>query len=212
MFSENWKDDIRLYLITDRRLFDNNCQFYNAIEDALRGGVKAIQLREKDLSIRELFNMASIMRDLVKEYDARLFVNDRVDVALSAGADGVHLGVDSIPIDAVRKISKGRLLIGRSTHSVEEAIEVENEGADFITIGPVYETPSKLKYGKPVGINVLSVAKTRLSIPVLAIGGIKLGNVEEIKKTGVDGIALITGILSSQDIEGTTRKFMEILK
>lgn len=212
MNSDNLRDDIKIYLITDRKLFNNVCQFYNAVEDALRGGVKAVQLREKDLSIKELFEMANIMKELVKEYNARLFINDRVDVALAVEANGVHLGGNSMPIEAVRKISGRKLLIGKSTHSVEEALEADAAGADFITLGPVYETPSKLKYGRPIGIHTIHVVKEKLSIPVLAIGGIKLSNVREVKEAGADGIALITGILSAKDVVKTTKKFMEIIR
>jgi thiamine-phosphate pyrophosphorylase len=204
--------DFKLYLIIDRKLFNARCSMYMAIETALEAGVGVIQLREKDLSVRELFDMAVWMRELTGEYGARLFINDRVDVALSVGADGVHLGRDSIPAYAVRKISGDKLTVGVSAHNIEEAIGAEKDGADFITLGPVYETPSKLKYGKPIGIDILREVKSRVSIPVFAIGGIKLERVKEVMDAGADGIAMISAILGSNDIKESTEKFLRLLK
>ena len=204
--------DLTLYLITDRRLFPALCHFYLALEDALSAGVKAVQLREKDLNSRDLFDMAYWMRDLTAEYGAKLFINDRVDIALAVGADGVHLGQGSIPPYAVRKISGDALLIGVSTHSIDEALKAEKEGADFITFGPVFKTPSKLKYGNPIGIHVIKDVKSVTSIPLLAIGGIKLNNVSEIREAGADGIAMISVILADGKIKETTRELMGLMK
>ncbi len=204
--------DFKLYLIIDRKFFNARCSMYMAIETALEAGVGVIQLREKDLSVRELFDMAVWMRELTGEYGARLFINDRVDVALSVGADGVHLGRDSIPAYAVRKISGNKLMVGVSAHGIEEAIGAEKDGADFITLGPIYETPSKLKYGKPIGIDILREVKSRVSIPVLAIGGIKLERVKEVMDAGADGIAMISAILGSNDIKESTEEFLRLLK
>jgi thiamine-phosphate pyrophosphorylase len=182
------------------------------IETALEAGVRAIQLREKDLSVRQLFDMAVWMRELTQEYGAKLFINDRVDVALSVGADGVHLGVNSIPADAARRISGDKLLVGVSTHSIEEAEAAKNEGADFITLGPIYETPSKLKYGRPVGVDSIREVKSRISMPVFAVGGIKPDRVKEIMDAGADGIAMISAILGSHDIKESTEEFLRLLK
>lgn len=201
-----------LYLITDRTLFTAQCHLYLALETALEAGVKAVQLREKDLSIRELLDMAYWMRELTNEFGAQLFINDRVDVALSVKADGVHLGRESIPVEAVRKIAGNTLMIGISTHTIGEAIEAEKNGADFITLGPVYETPSKAKYGKPIGLETLTKVKSGTTLPIFAIGGIKPGNVEEIKGAGADGIALISAILTAQDIKKTTEDLLRVMK
>ena len=204
--------DLKLYLITDRKQFSAQCSLYIAMEDALREGVKAVQLREKDLPTRELLEMAHWMRDLTREYGAKLFINDRVDIALAAGADGVHLGQKSMPAHAVRKISGTKLLVGVSTHSIIEAIAAEKEGADFITLGPIYQTPSKLKYGNPIGIDTIKKVKNKVSIPVLAIGGIKPLKVKEVIKTGADGIAVVSAILTARNISGTTKEFMRLLQ
>ncbi len=202
--------DFNLYLITDRKQVKGN--LIDAVEDALKAGVKAVQLREKDITVRELMELSKSMKILTDQYKAKLFINDRVDVALCAGADGVHLGQSSMPADAVKRIAKDKLLIGVSTHGVEEAIKAQKNGADFITLGPVYKTPSKIKYGEPVGIEILEDVKDLLRIPVFAIGGIKPENLSELKKTGADGVAVISGILSSENIYASTRNYMELLQ
>ncbi|MCE5194785.1 MAG: thiamine phosphate synthase, partial [Nitrospiraceae bacterium] len=141
------KIDFNLYLITDRKLFTDNSLLFSKVEEALKAGVKAVQLREKDLGIRELLDMAYKMRELTKKHRAKLFINDRVDVALAVEADGVHLGGQSIPLSAARKIAQNKLMIGVSTHSIDEAVNAEKQGADFVILGPIYETQSKLEYG-----------------------------------------------------------------
>jgi thiamine-phosphate pyrophosphorylase len=197
-------------LITDRKLFTDNHLLFTAVEEALKGGSKAVQLREKDLGTRDLLDMAYKMRELTKTYEAKLFINDRVDIALAVEADGVQLGKESVPAHAVRKSFQDKLIIGVSTHSLDEAIEAESGGADFITLGPVYHTPSKMKYGKPIGIEILrKVAK--ISIPVFAIGGIKLDKVREVKEAGADGVALISAILIAESIKETTEVFLRLL-
>jgi thiamine-phosphate pyrophosphorylase len=183
-----------------------------AFEAALDAGIKAVQLRERDLSTKELFDMAVWLRELTREYGALLFINDRVDVALSVSADGVHLGNSSLPVKAVREIAGNKLIIGVSAHSVDEALEAEKAGADFLTFGPLYETPSKIKYGIPVGIDSLNNVKSRVKIPVFAVGGIKPDKVKELRAAGADGIAVISAILTAKDIGKTTETFLRLLK
>lgn len=204
--------DFKFYLITDRKLFTDNHSLLNGIEEALKGGVKAVQLREKDLDTRELLDMAYKLRELTDRYNARLFVNDRADIALSVNADGVHLGLDSIPAYAVKKLSGCKLITGVSTHSVTEAVKAVTEGADFITFGPVYNSPSKLKYGRPVGITALKDVCSRVNIPVFAIGGIKADTSKEIMDSGSHGVAVISAILGSTGIRRSTEEFMEIIQ
>jgi thiamine-phosphate pyrophosphorylase len=204
--------DFRLYLITDRKLFEDTSSFFGAIEQALAGGVKAVQLREKDLATRQLLEMAYRLRELTGLYGAGLFVNDRVDIALAVKADGVHLGNSSLPAGAARKIAGEKFLIGVSTHGIEEAEAAQQEGADFITVGPVYETPSKTEYGKPLGPAVLKKVKEKISVPIFAIGGIKQQRVEEVLGSGAYGIALISAVLAAREIKSTTETFMRLLK
>lgn len=181
-------------------------------EEALKAGVMAIQLREKDLSTRELLRLAYDMRGLTKRYNAMLLINDRLDIALAAGADGVHLGLQGIPAGAARTIVPKDFLIGCSAHNIEEASEAEQGGADFITLGPVFQTPSKMRYGNPIGLEAVREIKSKVSIPVYAIGGIKTENALSAIEAGADGIAVISAILGADDAETETRKFMETLR
>jgi len=205
------KPDFKLYLITDRKLFTSLEEMLLAIERALEGGAAAVQLREKDLSGRELLALAYRLRKLTEGHAARLFINDRVDIALAVDADGVHLGETGMPVRAARKASDGSLIIGVSTHGIDEARKAQEDGADFVTLGPVYETPSKMQYGKPIGIQVLRGASGDLSLPVYAIGGIRIDRIKEILQQGAYGIALISAILTAEDVRKTTEEFMREL-
>lgn len=203
--------DFKLYLITDRKLTADRYLLMASVREALKGGVKAVQLREKDLGTRELLKLADKIRVLTGEFDAKLFINDRFDIALAVDADGVHLTQSSIPAYAVRKVVKEKLKIGVSTHSLKEAKEAEKAGADFITLGPVYRTPSKMKYGRPVGLDILRNACKRVNIPVFAIGGIKSRRIREVKKTGAYGVAMISEIFGAEDIREKAREITGLM-
>ncbi|MDI6729684.1 MAG: thiamine phosphate synthase [Thermodesulfovibrionales bacterium] len=201
----------KLYLITDRKLFADSGKMFAAVEEALKAGVKAVQLREKDLPTRELLDMAYKMRELTARHDAKLFINDRADIAMCVNADGVHLGQSSMPVYAVRKVVGDRMMIGVSTHKLNEALTAKREGADFITFGPIYPTPSKLKYGKPVGVESLKIVAEKVAIPVFGIGGIKPDNVEDVVNAGAYGVALISGILGEHDVRRAAENYLKIL-
>ena len=190
------KIDFRVYLLTDRKLCPGG-EILETVERALDGGVRAVQLREKDLSGRELFRLAERMRKLTEGYGARLLINDRADVAMGVGADGVHLGVLSIPPREARRFLGPQAVIGCSAHNAEELREAEMGGADFVTFGPVYPTPSKRPFGPPVGIPALASACRTAGIPVFALGGVGPGNLEEVMRAGSFGIALISGIVAA---------------
>ena len=199
-----------LYLVTDRNQTGGRDLLW-VLERALEGGVRAVQLREKDLGGRELFVLAEKTKRLCERYQANLFVNDRVDVALGVDANGVHLGGDSMPVRAARELLGAEKLIGVSTHSINEASKAEREKADFILFGPVYFTASKAAYGEPQGLGRLKKVVEKISLPVYAIGGVKVGNIAEVKETGVRGIALISAVLSASDPRAATRRILETL-
>jgi len=203
--------DFRLYLITDRKLFADVSLMIKGVEEALEGGVGAVQLREKDLEVRQLLELAYRMRETTAKYRAKLFINDRVDVALAVGADGLHLAGTSMPVSGARQAAGEDMLIGVSVHSPEEAGKAEDEGADFVTMGPIYETPSKMSYGRPLGPGVF-VRSRGLSVPVFAIGGITEDKVAALLGAGAYGIAVISAILTAGDIKSTTEGFMRLLK
>lgn len=204
--------DFRLYLITDRKLLPHQSSIITAVEDALKAGVKAVQLREKDLPTRSLLETGYEMRELTRKYNASLFINDRVDIALSVGAEGVHLGQASMPVHAVRNMTGEGFFIGTSAHTLDEALAAEGEGADFITFGPVYRTASKIRYGEPVGIEALRRACGRLSIPVFGIGGVKPDKIREVLGAGASGIALISGILGKGDVREAAKNYLDMLR
>ncbi len=190
--------DFRVYLITDRTQAPGG-DILGVVAAALDGGIRAVQLREKDLGGRDLFRLAEAMRRLTARYGARMLVNDRIDVAYAAGADGVHLGGGSIPAADARKLLGVRALIGRSAHNGAELAAAEAEGADFATFGPVYATPSKARYGPPVGVAALAAACGSAKIPVFALGGVGPGNMQETLIAGAFGIALISAVVAAAD-------------
>jgi thiamine-phosphate pyrophosphorylase len=197
-----------VYLVTDRSQTQDRDLLW-VLRRALDGGVKAIQLREKDLAGKDLFLLAEAARKLTQSYRAALFINDRIDVALAISADGVQLGRTSLPITAARKLLGAQKLIGVSTHSPQEAQESEEQGADFVLFGPVYFTPSKASYGTPQGLAALKKTVEKISLPVYAIGGIKSENILEAKRTGIRGIALISGIMSAPDPKKAAEEIIE---
>jgi len=210
-FRQPRSPDFDLYLVTDRRQTRGR-ELLAVIEQALLGGVRAIQLREKDLGGKELFSLAEKTKTLCARHGASLFINDRIDVALAVDADGIQLGSSSLPVDAARKLMGDKRLIGASTHSMKEALAAEAAGADFILFGPIYFTPSKAAYGNPQGLERLQEAVEKISLPVYAIGGIKAENVAELKKTGARGVALISAVMSAEEPSSVSRELLRLLK
>ncbi|HXQ24561.1 MAG TPA: thiamine phosphate synthase [Candidatus Acidoferrales bacterium] len=188
----------RLYLVTDRTRTAGR-PLLQVVEAALQGGVDAVQLREKDLAARELYALASELSVLCRRQGARLLINDRIDVALAVGADGVHLpGGSFTPADA-RAVLGPQALIGASTHNLEQAQRAAAGGADFIVFGPIFDTPAKRQYGAPVGLQALGVVTEKVTLPVLAIGGIMGERVESVRQHRVYGVAVISAILEADD-------------
>lgn len=189
--------DFKLYLITDRRALAPGRSLGETVAAALAGGVRAVQLREKDLSPRELLPLALELRSLTRRFGARLLINDRIDLAQAVEADGVHLAGSSLPTTVARRLLGPEALIGVSTHHLDEVLAAAREGADFVTFGPVYPTPSKAAYGAPVGLDALRSACSASPLPVFALGGIKAPHIPELLEAGASGIALISAILAS---------------
>ena len=203
-----WITDFSLYLITDRHQSGGR-PLAEVVRRALEGGVKAVQLREKDLSTAALYRLAEELRRLTAEFNARLIINDRPDVALATGADGVHIGVNSLPVAAVRRvIGKGKL-IGYSAHGLDEALRVQAEGADFVTFSPLYPTPSKAAYGEPCGVKKLADAAAVLNIPIIALGGISPANITEALSADIQGVAVISAVLAASDPRGAAASLLK---
>jgi thiamine-phosphate pyrophosphorylase len=197
-----------LCLITDRR----QCvagDLIQTVAKALTAGVRLIQLREKDLSGKDIFECAAKLRELTTKQKALLIINARTDVALAVKADGVHLGqTDYSPNDILPFVPKG-FIVGASTHSIEEAKKAEKNGAHYITFGPVWPTPSKAGYGKPVGIEKLREVVKSVTVPVFAIGGVKKHNAGTTLTSGAHGIAIISAIIASDDPAQSAKGIIE---
>ncbi len=199
--------DFNLYLITNRRqVADRN--LIGAVRAALCGGVRAVQLREKDLSARELFFLAHDLRQLTHEFDAKLLINDRIDVALAVAADGVHLGGGSLPVAEARAILGPTRLIGVSTHHAAEIADAARDGADFVTFGPVWFTPSKAAYGTPVGLEALRTVCTAAPLPVFALGGVTPLRIPELLQVGCRHAACIGAVLTASHPDRAAAAFL----
>lgn len=204
--------DFNLYAITDG---GNDKDLIDKVKASLDGGLRAIQLREKGIGGADLLTLAEKVRRITKDYNAKLFINDRADVARLIDADGLHLTSSSFKPSDARPLMGDDKLIAVSTHSMEEATRAESDGADFITFGPIYETPSKMKYGTPLGLEALKEVAEAITIPVFALGGIKEDNIGDLISSGAHGIAMISTIFSSNDttkIKATTKKLITDLR
>ncbi|ENK1244595.1 thiamine phosphate synthase [Clostridium botulinum] len=189
-----------LYLITDRRFLKGR-ELKKVIEDAILGGVTIVQVREKDISTREFFKVAKEVKKVTDYYKVPIIINDRLDIAQAIDADGVHLGQKDMPLNIARKILGKDKLIGISVGNVKEALEAENNGADYLGIGTIFPTGSKKDVDAIIGIDGLSQVKNSISIPSVAIGGINKTNFKDVLKTGVEGISVISAILDENNIK-----------
>jgi len=204
------KEDMQIVLISDRKALAGEA-LWTALASAAGAGLTAFMLREKDLPGRALLALARETVARCRPMGIRVLVNDRVDVALAAGADGVHLGGDAIPADAARRIAGGRLGIGVSTHSIEEIRAAALAGADYAIFGPVFETPSKMQYGAPQGVENLRRAVAAGPLAVIAVGGIGPDNAAQLRGTGIAGIAVIRAILGASDPAAVVRDLRSAL-
>ena len=198
---------LRVYLISDRMRVGKS-QFLTAVEEALQGGIRALQIREKDLASKDLLALAQEVKTLTQRYNAKLFINDRADIAVMAGADGVHLTEASVQTCEVKN-NFPDLIVGVSTHSLEGARLAETQGADFITFSPIYDTPSKAGYGSPQGLSLLRQVTQAVHLPVLALGGITLHRVSECLQQGAFGVAMISDIWDSTYIKQQSSEYIQ---
>jgi thiamine-phosphate pyrophosphorylase len=197
-----------LYLVTDRNL--SGLSHIQTVRRAISAGVKVVQMREKSMSKRDLFKEASQIRILTAKYKVIFIINDYIDIALAVGADGVHVGQEDMPLEDAKKILGRKIFIGVSTHNVKQALDAQNKGADYIGFGPMFQTSTK-DAGMSKGVKALKKIRDRISIPVVAIGGIRHDNAGMVLDAGADMCAVISGILTG-DIRENIRKFMDAVK
>lgn len=204
------KNMLLLYAVTDRS-WTQNQTLYEQVEQALEGGVTIVQLREKNLSQEEFIKEAVQMKNLCHRYGVPLIINDNVDVALKSGADGVHVGIDDVPVAEIRKRTGEDFIIGATAKTVEQAQNAENSGADYLGVGAVFPSPTK-KNAIRITTAKLKEICSSVSIPTVAIGGINYDNMLEIKGGGMDGIAVVSAIFSAADIKTATEKLKKKAK
>jgi len=197
---------LRLIVVTDADCGGRD--LVDVVRAALRGGAPAIQLRMKDGAARDMVEMAQALLAETRPAGALLFVNDRVDVAVIAGADGAHVGQDDLPVGAARRVSPPGFLLGVSAESVELALQAEAEGADYVGVGPVYATGSKADAGEPIGLGRIAEVAAAVKIPVVGIGGIAVGNARAVVESGAAGVAVISAVMRADDPESATRELL----
>ncbi|MDR2397566.1 MAG: thiamine phosphate synthase [Spirochaetaceae bacterium] len=195
--------DLRLYLCTDR-LLSLERPLTEAIEAAVAGGVTLVQLREKKASTGDFYQIALEVHALTRRLHIPLVINDRLDIAQAVDAEGLHLGQADLPLSVARRFFRDRF-IGLSASTLEAALRAQAEGADYLGVGPVYPTGSKVDAGDAIGLGCLKAIRAAVRIPVVAIGGINRENAPEVMQTGVAGVAMISGILSQPDIREAAR-------
>jgi len=197
--------DYSLYLVTDRGL-SRGRPTPEIVRAAVRGGVTCVQLREKTCSTREFIAEALAVRDFLKWRGVPLIINDRVDVALAVGADGVHLGQGDLPLAEARAVLGESKLIGISAESLRDAVAAESAGADYLGVSPIFATPTKTDTAAPLGIEGLRAIRRQVKLPLVAIGGLNAGNAAAVIGGGADGVAVVSAIVAADDPERAARE------
>lgn len=199
--------NLHLYLVTDEACLPPGRDLFSAVEEALRAGVTLVQYREKNGMGEDMLDKARRLTALCHRYNVPLLVNDRLDIALLSGADGVHLGQDDIPVAEARRLTGVSFIIGATAHNVQEALTAEAAGADYLGCGAVFSTTTK-KDTVSLGLQGLREIRKAVRIPIVGIAGITTENYRQVLATGADGIAVVSGILSAADITETVRRFL----
>ena len=202
--------DYSLYLCTDRRLMTSPT-IEASVESALRGGTTVIQLREKDCSSREFYELGLRVKKITERYHAPLIINDRVDIALAVGAAGVHVGQGDLPCKVVREIVGPDMIVGVSAATIDEAVQAEEDGADYLGVGAMYATATKTDT-RPVSMEELLKIRAAVKIPIVVIGGINKQTLGNFKGTGVNGLAVVSAIVAQPDPEAAARELLRMWK
>jgi thiamine-phosphate pyrophosphorylase len=202
-------ESVDIYPVTCQRL-SNGRSDLEVLDGLIDGGARIVQLREKDLSERDFFRLAEIFRERTTKAGMLLVINDRVDAAIATRADGVHLGQEDFPVPAARRIAPD-LLIGVSSHNLEEALRARDEGADYVNIGPIFPTGTKEGVERFLGPGAIAQIAPGLGIPFTVMGGIKMSNITEVLEMGARKVAVVTAITRAPDIAEAVRAFRRIM-
>ncbi len=200
--------DYTLYLVTDRALAGGR-PLEEVVERSLMGGVTVVQLREKDSSAREFLRMALRLKEILSRRKVPLIINDRLDIALASGAQGVHVGQDDLECSVVREIVGDRFIIGVSVSTVAEALQAEAQGADYLGVSPIFETPTKPDTPPATGLEGLGRIRSAVRLPLVAIGGIRAHNAAQVIQNGADGIAVVSALMSAADPEKAAQELIQ---
>ena len=204
------KINYSLYLVTDRGLARGRPTL-EIVKAAVRGGVTCVQLREKDCSTLDFINQAFTIKDFLKARGVPLIINDRVDVALAIEADGVHLGQTDMPLDIAKKIIGDSMIIGISAESLEDAVEAEKGGADYLGVSPIYATPTKTDTAPPLGLEGLRAIREAVRLPLVGIGGLNRDNAAAVMENGGDGVAVVSAIVAADDPAAAADEIKQII-
>jgi len=199
--------DYKLYLVTDRNVLGKR-DLIQSVEEAIQGGATIVQLREKNCSSLDFYNLALKLKEVTSKYGVPLIINDRLDIALAVKADGLHIGQEDLPLTIVKTIVGDDMIIGVSANTLEEALLAEKQGADYVGIGAVYPTDTKLD-ADYVTLDDLHTIRKTISIPIVGIGGINEENVVEVMGSNIDGVAVVSAILGKQDIKLATEELLK---
>ena len=202
--------DYSIYLVTDRDLMSTET-LEEAVEQAIIGGCTLVQLREKDCSSLDFYNTAIKVKKITDEYNVPLLINDRLDIALAVDAAGVHVGQSDLSATVVRKIIGDDKIIGVSTGSLEQALKAQKDGADYIGVGAMYATGTK-KDANPTSMEELKKIREKVSIPIVVIGGINKERIKDFEGMGIDGLAIVSAIISKKDISEATKELKTIFR
>ena len=199
--------NLSLYLVTDKS--DDVEKFLNTIEEAIKGGVTVVQIREKTAETLDFYNLALKVKEITSKYEVPLIINDRVDVALAIDADGVHVGQSDMPCDVTRKLIGADKILGVSAATIEEAKKAQNDGADYIGTGAVFPTSTKDDAPKITKQDLKEIVES-IDIPVVAIGGISKDNAHELIDTGIAGLSVVSAIMSSDNPKKSSEELLSI--
>jgi len=201
---------VDVYPVTCERLSEGRTNL-EVLEAVIQGGSKIIQLREKDYPKRDLYNLALEFRKITTRAGVLLIINDHVDIALAVEADGVHLGQEDLPVEVARNLAP-ELLIGASTHSLEQALQTQKDGADYINIGPIFSTETKEGVGRSLGPTAISEISPQIKVPFTVMGGINEANIDQVLAQGARRVAMVTAITKAADIAKKVRSLKDKIK
>ena len=203
--------NLELYVIIDRRTIKNKSLF-QVVRETIEGGAIAIQLREKEMESRDLYHFASSLKKVAKKRKVLFIVNDRIDIAQAVDADGVHLGQEDLPIKIARKLLGRNKIIGATVRNLPQALKAQREGADYVSLGPIFSTRTKKNLPLPRGLKAITRIKKKIKIPLIAIGGIDRDNVAKVMRAGADGVAVASAVVKAKNIRKATQELLRRIK